>query len=568
MTKSLCPNCTDNIPTFEIKNKVLLLTCTCGYHNTFSLHFYLKFYRTFKHTHNYNFRCKLHNNLYEYYCEKCHFHLCNECFYEHQEDEHYLIKFDDDYFKTITNKIKEHLDEYCASLKNGLIKKMIDEINTIEDQYKETMNLDEDIVEFLQLCIKDLSGFKEVSLSKSLLIVKNRKIKRLISKINYIESVYENNYTRSNDILEMLILLIENYNHQEKVYHNILNIINLNLTFCDEKDNETSVINYYNSALLITQTITPNNFFVNSSRALYNFSFSNCITNEEELIKNCILLNNGILALCFSTYIRFFDPQCKVKSSEECYKQISFGAVINCIYQLSNGFLVTCVDSKNLIFWKLYNEEFKTLYIILTYQLVKKVVELPDNKIATLSSMNIKIWKSNFPFNVSKLQSYYDNSGFLLKDILFLKPLDVFIAYYSTNSIHYISVKNIRTEAEKRHKIDIDNNNNINKMYLFDAERIIITNKNGLLFFNVIKGTIDIRINNKEVCFTRNLIKLRNNNLLGALRNGNIIIIDINTKTVNTIKRESEGNTIGLLRIDDKSFITITNLAEIFEWYY
>ena len=105
MTQSLCPNCADNIPTFEIKNKVLLLNCPCGYHNTFSLHFYLKYSRSFKQIHNYNFRCKLHNNLYEYYCERCHFHLCNECFYEHQEDEHYLIKFNDDYFKTIINKV-------------------------------------------------------------------------------------------------------------------------------------------------------------------------------------------------------------------------------------------------------------------------------------------------------------------------------------------------------------------------------------------------------------------------------------------------------------------------------
>ena len=575
MTQSLCPNCADNIPTFEIKNKVLLLNCPCGYHNTFSLHFYLKYSRSFKQIHNYNFRCKLHNNLYEYYCERCHFHLCNECFYEHQEDEHYLIKFNDDYFKTIINKVKQHLDEYCVSLKNGLIKEMINEINAIDDQYIETMNLEEDILEFLQLCAQNISTIntdKEVSLSDLLLRAKNKKIKRLIYKINLIESAYENNYKRSNDILEMLILLIEKYNHQEKVYHNILDIINLNLTYCDGKYNETSVINYYNSFLLMNQTITPNNFFVNSSRALYNFSIRNCIINNEELTKKCILFNNGILALCFNTYIRFFDPQCKAKSLEECYKQISFGTPINCVYQLSNGFLVTCVDRKHLIFWKLYNKEFHTLYINLTYQFVEKVVELPDNKIATLSRENIKIWRSNYPFNGTNLYSYYDNSGFILKDILFFKPLDGFITYFSTDSksekINYISVKNIKTEVEKKYKIDIDNNILINKIYLYDAERIIITNKNGLLFFNVIKGIIDIRINSNEVWLTRNLIKLRNNNLLGAFRNGDIIIIDINTKIINKILLKSEGNTIGLLRIDDKSFITITNQSEVVEWYY
>ena len=108
----------------------------------------------------------------------------------------------------------------------------------------------------------------------------------------------------------------------------------------------------------------------------------------------------------------------------------------------------------------------------------------------------------------------------------------------------------------------------VNKIYLYDAERIIITNINGLLFFNVIKGIIDIRINSNEVCLTRNLIKLRNNNLLGAFRNGDIIIIDINTKIINKILVKSEGNTIGLLRIDDKSFITITNQSEVVEWYY
>ena len=129
-------------------------------------------------------------------------------------------------------------------------------------------------------------------------------------------------------------------------------------------------------------------------------------------------------------------------------------------------------------------------------------------------------------------------------------------------------MKNIKTEVEKKYKIDIDNNILINKIYLYDAERIIITNKNGLLFFNVIKGIIDIRINSNEVWLTRNLIKLRNNNLLGAFRNGDIIIIDINTKIINKILLKSEGNTIGLLRIDDKSFITITNQSEVVEWYY
>ena len=129
-------------------------------------------------------------------------------------------------------------------------------------------------------------------------------------------------------------------------------------------------------------------------------------------------------------------------------------------------------------------------------------------------------------------------------------------------------MKNIKTEVEKKYKIDIDNNILINKIYLYDAERIIITNINGLLFFNVIKGIIDIRINSNEVCLTRNLIKLRNNNLLGAFRNGDIIIIDINTKIINKILVKSEGNTIGLLRIDDKSFITITNQSEVVEWYY
>ena len=208
----------------------------------------------------------------------------------------------------------------------------------------------------------------------------------------------------------------------------------------------------------------------------------------------------------------------------------------------------------------------------MTYQFVEKVVELPDNKIATLSRENIKIWRSNYPFNGTNLYSYYDNSGFILKDILFFKPLDGFITYFSTDSksekINYISVKNIKTEVEKKYKIDIDNNILINKIYLYDAERIIITNINGLLFFNVIKGIIDIRINSNEVCLTRNLIKLRNNNLLGAFRNGDIIIIDINTKIINKILLKSEGNTIGLLRIDDKSFITITNQSEVVEWYY
>ena len=212
MIKSLCPKCTNNMPTFEINNTQLFLKCSCGFISTYSLHSYLQLYRLASVPHNYNFKCKLHNNLYQYYCENCHFHLCGECLEEYKEDGHHLIKLNDEYFYFMINKGKEHLDYYCFEIKDKLITKLINKIEHVNDIYNKTVELDKNILSFIKGCFNELindSETKKLDIYNYLFLVNNKEINSIIRDINEIESAYERCYQRNNDIIILLSELIK-----------------------------------------------------------------------------------------------------------------------------------------------------------------------------------------------------------------------------------------------------------------------------------------------------------------------------------------------------------------------
>ena len=569
MKTSLCPKCTDNIPTFEINKTTLFLKCSCGYSYCYSIRSYLKEYFKSKRTHNYNFYCKLHNNPYEYYCENCHFHLCNECLEDHEDDGHKLIAFNDDYFNTMINKGKEHLN-YCTRIKNTKIKELINKINHIDDIYNKTITLDKNLLKFINECFDEISKKRENNYLSVYNKTKNKAINILIKDINDIETVYENCYQRNNDILILLSELSEHYNHNEKVYKNIISNIKINLTKCENETNLTDLLDYFTSFYLFNGTHYKNSFILNSNKSFFNkIDFDESSTE----VKQCILLQNGMLALSFYHYVRFFDSKfifsIEKKSINDCHCRLEVNGIINYITQLSDGTLLTCVNDSDLIFWEFTVVGFKRLNTILTQKYITKVVEISNNRFATLSNKAIEIWNTNgdnFPCYFYFPERANDSFNYKQKDIMFLKPLNALISINYLSSQCFISVRNMEqyVKNEKKYEIESGDITECSKLYQYDKEIIIIRSALCIILFNVIKGIIEKRIFN-DFFEVEYFFKLRNDNILCLHEKGALLMIDINSENVEEIIQKYM---IHLIRIDDKSFVTISDEPSIMQWYY
>ena len=579
MKTSLCPKCTDNIPNFEINQTRLFLKCSCGYYSNYTIRSYLKEYFKSKRPHNYNFNCKLHNNLYEYYCENCHFHLCDECLEEHEEDGHKLIAFNDDYFKTMITKGKEHL-KYCALIKNKKIQELIFEIEHIDDIYNKTLALKTNLLQFLKECFDEISNNREkknLSQYNYFIIPKNKRINCLMKDINEIETAYENCYRRNNDLLILLSELSEHYNHNEKVYKNILKNIKINLTPCENARNILVLIEYFTLFYLFNDTLQKNSFILNSNKTFFN-SVVLDETNVE--VNQCILLKNGMLALAFNHYVRFFDSNfifsIEKKSINDCHCRLEVTGIINYITQLSDGTLLTCVNDSDLIFWEITIAGFKRRNTILTREYITKIVEISNNRIATLSNNNeIEIWNANgdyFPLYYYLPEQTKNFLTYKQKDILFYRQLNALISIsylpYNSQSKSFISVRNMEkyVKNEKKYELDGRDITNFSKLYQYDKEIIIIRSALCIVLFNLIKGIVEKRIYDNCLELSEYFFKLRNDNILCLNENGALIMIDINSNNVEEIGQDN--HMIHLIRIDDKSFVTISDEPSIMQWYY
>ena len=81
---SICPKCTDNVPTFdrsEDDNTFIKIVCQCGYEAEMSMAEYVELYeKTPKRpTPDTLYKCKEHNLLYTNFCSMCDIHLCDTC---------------------------------------------------------------------------------------------------------------------------------------------------------------------------------------------------------------------------------------------------------------------------------------------------------------------------------------------------------------------------------------------------------------------------------------------------------------------------------------------------------
>ena len=149
---------------------------------------------------------------------------------------------------------------------------------------------------------------------------------------------------------------------------------------------------------------------------------------------------------------------------------------------------------------------------------------------------------------------------------MFLKPLNALISINYLSSQCFISVRNMENyvKNEKKYEIESGDITKCSKLYQYDKEIIIIRSEFCIVLFNVIKGIIEKRIFN-DFFEVEYFFKLRNDNILCLNENGALLMIDINSENVEEIIQQYM---IHLIRIDDKSFVTISDEPSIMQWYY
>ena len=254
---ALCPECNNYqlLTLNQYQPKDIFIQCAhCEYNQYNSLHKYLYQLNTITHIegNDNDNKCNTHNQIYNKYCIQCKLYLCNQCTIH---ESHKVISLDNIISTTyITNKVNEgynHINIYCNELK------------------------------------KD-------------------KINHYINKINQLEYTYQSFLTVNNDILDIIMRIINNYNNNRYNYYtreNIINIINYKEIKIYNCNDTKELINYYNNYNILIEHIVDINNIINIKT----------INKHSKDIPSLLLLSDGRLASCS------FDKTIKIYNMNDNY---------------------------------------------------------------------------------------------------------------------------------------------------------------------------------------------------------------------------------------------------------
>ena len=499
---TLCPQCNNNPLLYLNKEqpKDILIQCAhCEYNQYNSLHKYLYQLNTISHIkrNDNDKKCNTHNQIYNKYCIQCKLYLCNQCT---THESHKVISLDNIISTTyITNKVNEgynHINIYCNELK------------------------------------KD-------------------KINHYINKINQLEYSYQSFLTINNNILDIIMIIINNYNNNHYNYYtreNIINIINKYEIKIYNCNNTKELINYYNNYNILINHVDINN--INNIKTIYEHS---------KFVNSLLLLSDGRLASCSEDKtIKIYD----IKNNYHC--DITLEGHTDCvtyISQLYNNILISC-SSHTIKIWSITQSSYQCDYTINNAHndYIYKVIPLTNNRIASCSAdKTIKIWNSNHPYNLINTLNGHNN---YVTSIIQLKDKDILISGSWDNTLRkwnlltYQCVKIINNVwCYNNSLLEIDNN------------RIIVGGYNVITIVNISNDIIEHQIENYKLDRAYSFLKLRDGNILCGCSNGLICLYDIKLNTLSFRQEKIHKERVYcLLNINKNQFIS--SHKEIKVWEY
>ena len=529
----------------------------------------------------YDALCKIHSNLYTWFCINCNKNLCAFCKNEHKN--HNLIDLSE---YTFSNELKIKIENEIKNLDEKLnnLKRIKKHFNLIIDNFKKSSKLEMKFIKFLLWTYE----FEDKHKNLNFHVVQNLKELEMMNqnKNDFFDKLFE----EGNKFLSFLSNIEIDENNLEYTFSD--NQIQSNINFQNQKNINTlnnRGDNLKNSILLSNQNVQyPNledinlkntilipNITQNSN--LQNLNPHNIILSNNTNFQNINLSHNNILQNSITKEIsnnqnkeieeNKINEDSK-KTKEEYPKNIkiikSHKAIINYLDTLKDGRLVSCSDDHTLIIYKL--ETFDIQISIKEHtDYVRSFTELHNGKIITCSKdKTMKIIKLIGENNYQIEQTLKDHYDSVYKIIEIRKNQLISISWDKTMKIWELNNEN-RFECVKT-IIFQKSHSNCNILKLNEKEFVTSScvDKN-LKFWDSEDFTRIKTINNIETAWTLKNLCLINDNILCVggvnckgfyiinILSHKIIKIIIGIKTVFSINKCLDGLFLCSIEDEDNS---------------
>lgn len=506
---TLCFKCSSfPLILFNEKNpKKISIKCNgCEYNKKYLVHNYLHLMKITSVKVNDTYidsYCYSHENDSTEYCIECDEYICDDC---KKEDHvfHQLLSLSDEIStKVLTDKIQlgyNHIDGYCKELKSSIVNDYINKINEIEYSYQ------------------------------------------LFKQENY-------------EILQLIQLIVDNYNNNKKNYElktNLVNFIKLNdvnIYKYSKVKSKAGIINFFQEYKIIKLALVD----------VSNFKKIKNIEEHSATIYSLLLLSDGRLASCSA------DKTIKIYNIENNYNcEITVEGhtdAVSDLCQLENKKIVSCSDTTIKI-WSIS---------VLSYKCectknnshedrINKVISLSNNRFATCSNdKQIKIWSASHPYNViTELNGHLDS----VISILQIKNKEILLSLSKDNTL---CKWNLTTY--ERVKV-IDKVRNSNELIEINEDLIMVSKEKSVTLININKEIIEKKIMDNQLDFI-SFMKLRDDNILCGGNNGEMSIFDIKLNKFSFFKEEGHEDGITcILNIQNNLFATCSYDSTIKIWEY
>ena len=344
------------------------------------------------------------------------------------------------------------------------------------------------------------------------------------------------------DFYQIIFYNFIEHNGELMLYSKPNNLIAFKIYPCIEDKDTQSVINFFNSY----------SFF----HAMEPF-----FTLPMKGIPLCVIyLKDNRLALCLSC-----DPSVIVLDpSNDFHVDLKIPGkkydYANSIAEVENGNIVSVTNDKSIYVYSITKDSYKIELIIekAHNKTINKVIVLPNNIIATCSSVKIKLWDMSTYLKKEPIRTLEGNVKRGFFSLMYFKPKNYLISgglkeedlyIWNLETYQCVSVfKGVEGYYE-------------NNLYQLDDARIVA---GGVYVFNIVNlniMTIEETVNVKELdCYIVScFLQLRDGSLLCGTSTGDFILYNLTTKMKVRIQTIHSNLITDIKKIDDYSFYTTSS---------
>ena len=266
---------------------------------------------------------------------------------------------------------------------------------------------------------------------------------------------------------------------------------------------------------------TVKDYFVNRSqiKVVHHFKPKKCIR-----VGLLLILEDGRLASKNDEYIVIFDPNNSFKEDFKFYAN-KFG--VTCISRYKDNQMFTGGNDGKIRLWKIYKNASKEVLCITSLNncsSLLKILVLSNNRLLVSSVQQIEIWNLNQLNNYQfiKLINFNNSGAYYIenKEILVSSPHNS-----KSDKICFFSMKTYQIVCHLQ-GVHIYLNRNFCK---YDEDRLIISGFNHISMINISKYFVEWKVMIPEM-YSRSIVKINDNVLIGTYRDGNLVKLNLKTK--------------------------------------